>query len=267
MIKEGLNLPKELEIECNRLAEYIASMFLPYFKKRIQHTKTKSDESIVKYHEYYRLATEYKKNKQYFYVNKSSVDSIWGSVSFFISSKNNVLPRIFVKITNGYTSSVDGYVSQESKDMFLLVDTLHFVKYFKKSTEQLRETIKHESRHIFQLSNMDIKGLPKKDVRDTGQRDVFGYNLKGSGRGSHVTRDIEFKPNVHTYAFHIKNHLNRFYNRSDWDDGFNKLISNEDRNSKSTELNDVLEGIDSLKRYNFDKWKQFVKEIYKDIFL
>jgi len=270
MITEGFNLPPEVESECNRLTEFIASMFLPYFKRRIEHSKTKSDFSIVKYNEYYRLALQYKNNKQYFDIKKSEIESNWGKTNFFIKSKNNILPRVWLKITSGYSTPADGNVTEIDPSVFILVDAYAFIHAFKNSTKILQETIEHEVKHYLQLTTDpdNTIGLPKFNVRDKN-RDVFGYKKDSDSRynrTSHVGRDIEFKPNVHTYADSIKQHLNRFYPKSKWKEGLKNLISNNDNFPKGSELNSDLENIDYLKKYDIERWKLFLKEIYKVIF-
>ena len=48
---ESFNLSPNIDRECGRLSEFIASLFLPYFKTRISNVKTKQDKDIVKYNE------------------------------------------------------------------------------------------------------------------------------------------------------------------------------------------------------------------------
>ena len=60
LITESFELPPEMDAQSEKLARFIASFFLKYFKTRISHTKTKSDIDIVKYNEYYRLAKRYR---------------------------------------------------------------------------------------------------------------------------------------------------------------------------------------------------------------
>ena len=269
-LNENFELHPEADELAVAAAKFIASLFLPYFKTRAEHSKTKSNESIMKYHEYYKLASQYKtEGRKLFTINSYKIDTTWGTSNFKISSKQGEFPDIILRLTNGYTYSNDGYVNVEENplNLYILVDMYAFIHSFKKSTNELIDTVKHELRHVVQL--ISKTGLPKDKVLNR-KTDLSGYgaNLK---RSEHHLRDIEFKTNLHTYAFHIKNYLNKNYPRNQWSAAFKNLISGSYQstsiNYKSDKLNGILNNIDNMKRKDPVRWRQFIKELYNIIFL
>jgi len=264
----------ELQVEADALAtaaaKYIAALFLPYFKTRAEHSKTKSNHSIIKYNEYYRLATQYKKEgRLLFKIESYKVDTAWGLSDFRILSKQREFPDIVVRITNGFNSSNTGYVKVEENptELYIIIDTYSFIHSFKKSTDELIDTVKHELRHLVQM--ISKTGLPKEKVLNR-TTDLLGYNSSSSGRTAHHMRDIEFKTNLHTYAFHIKRYLNKNFPKNKWETAFKELISNNYSNNafyRDERLNEILENIDDMKKKEPVRWRQFIKELYKLIFL
>ena len=166
--------------------------------------------------------------------------------------------------------SVDGYVEKDDpKNIFIMADAYHFVKAFKKSVDYLREVVKHETRHSIQIKaewDGKMKGLPKVGVRDP-ERDPYGVRKGGEGsRSAHVTRDIEFKPNVHTYAYHLKRYLSRNYPKSRWAEGLTTLLSFRGVFGRDDKAIEIAQMLDELRTTNPEKWRLFMKELYKEVF-
>lgn len=270
-MNEGFPLPPETDAMAEKAAHYIASMFLPYFQKRIQHTKTKRAHEIVKYHEYARLATQYRKDgKPFFGTMKEDENTTWGKASMRVHPKQDTeFPDIVLKVTQGYTASNDGYVEdvEQPQEVFILVDQIQFIKSFKKCTAELVDTIKHEVRHWLQI-NQSI-GLPKRRVLNK-KIDVMGHHLapyKGyrAAREPHHRRDIEFKTNIHTYAFRLKTWMNRNIPHNEWKQAFLRMVTDNTYYTGNSEIDHLLDNIEDMKKRDKERWKLFVKELYREI--
>jgi len=234
--------------------------------------KTASPERIVKYHEYLRLATQYRKGgKPLFGTMKEDENTTWGKADLRVYPKGGGdFPDTVLKITGGYSHSNGGYVEdvEQPQEIFILVDKIAFIKSFKKSTDELIDTIKHEIRHWYQF-NQQV-GLPKVKVLNR-KTDVLGQYLepvKGyqSARNPHHMRDIEFKTNVHTYAFYLKRWLNRNVERKKWKIKFIRMMSGIPLWTGDEEIGQMLDNIEDMRKKDRPRWKQFVKELYREIF-
>jgi hypothetical protein len=272
IISEAFELPPEIDDQSEKLAKFIASLFLKYFKTKISNVKTKTDPNIVKYNEYYRLAKQYKdEGNQIFSIKKNIVDTKWGNSDIRVFSKDKSLPDVVLKIADGYVSSNDGYVKdiENPKEIFILVNKQHFIKSFKQSTEELIDTVKHEIRHWHQLT--DVIGLPKTKILNK-KVDILGKALKPNFFGyvpqeQHHLRDIEFKTNVHTYAFYLKRYMNKWYAKSDWKSAFKRLVSGNWGSTTSDDMmNNIINNLEHMMTKDQPRWRQFIKELYKLIF-
>lgn len=270
IINEAFKLPSDVEIQAEKLAQFIASIFLKKFKSVISSGSLQSDESILKFHEYYRLAKQYRnEGLLLFGVMKENEITDWGEATMRIYSKNKLLPDVILKVKEGGSHvSNDGYVedTKNPQEIFIMVDEFNFTHSFKKSTEELTDTIKHELRHWKQFT--DVIGLPKTKVlnRKTdvlGFRDVHGY----AAREPHYMRDIEFKPNLHSYAFHIKRYLNRNLPETQWKKEFKDMMLGVPVYTGNANVDHILDNIKNMKKKDTVRWKQFVKELYKLIFI
>jgi len=154
-LTESFELPSEMNIQSEKLAKFIASLFLKDLRKEISNTKRKADYYIVKYHESYRLATQYRnEGKPLFGVIRDDEPTDWGEASLRIYSKNDVLPDALLFMTNNYHMSNDGYMEsiEDPQKIVILVSRDNFVEQFKQSTEELISTVKHEIRHWYQAT-------------------------------------------------------------------------------------------------------------------
>jgi hypothetical protein len=80
-------------------------------------------------------------------------------------------------------------------------------------------------------------------------------------------RDVEFKTNLHSYAFKIKNALNKTYPKKECKKIFRDIIiSGKGIPGKDDVVNNVLYNLDDMRKKDFPRWKQFIKELYKEIF-
>ncbi len=275
LLTESFNLPSDMDEECDRLAEYIASFFLPYFETRISHVKTKSDDTIVKYNEYYRLAKQFRsRNKGHFQTRKKNEYTSFGPSDFVIATADQKLPLVYLKFTNGYDTSTDGRLDVETFNIYIIIDKIQFIKSFKESLEDLKETIKHEVRHYIQLSNkeeMNINkfyGQPKDKVLSTSH-DFLGYR-KGSSmllRRSHELTDVEFKTNLYTYSHYIKWYLNKRFDKPSWLKAFKDMMMGNYPTTGNHALDGIIDRMKNMMIADPKRWKQFVKEMYKLIFV
>lgn len=286
MINESL-LPPEMEIQAEKLAKFIASFFLPEITSRARNLKTASDERVVKYTEYYKLATQYRtEGLPLFKVIKTDIyTKSWGKATMIISSRNNVLPPVIVKLSDGFDQSFAGMVSKPPESLvYILADRQHFINVFKKSTSELVMTVIHEIKHYYQFTNYHFPnypfdrtkdnrglpkntvGLPKYKVRDK-KTNLFGtFDYHGEKRRTvHHMRDIEFKPNVHTYGHYIKNFLNQKVARSGWWTVFKDIMIGNPV-SDDDNIKFFIKSLLDMRLKDVNKWKQFVKELYKEIF-
>lgn len=266
MLTEKFNLPDDVKIECKRLSEYIASLFVSYFNKQIKKGKL-GPNTLVSYHSYIRLAKQYEYNSMYFRKFENNLESNWGKSTLMITSNSKLLPSVYITLGIHPTQSVDGYITfGEAPKLFVLVSLTKFAKDFEESIKQLNEMIEHEVRHYIQFTSDPnrVVGLPKKSVRDKNY-DIHGDNPSGDST-PHINKDAEFKPNLHTIVFYIEDHLNKHYSKDNWEIGFRKLISKKDRFKKTTETDTVLKWFDDIKKINVPKWKQYLKEVYSIIF-
>ena len=272
-INESFKLAPNVDSQSEILAKFIASFFLKYFETRVQNSKTKTDHAIVKYNEYYKLAKQYRdEGKKLFKTMRCEEDTNWGQASLRVYPTSGVdgkfiMPDVILKITNGYTTSNGGYVvhSKSPQDIYILVNRHSFIHSFKKSTEELTDTIKHEIRHVQQFS--DNIGFPKTKVLSKtadilGFRNIHGYNA----RERHHMRDVEFKTNLYSYKFHIEKFLNRSFPYKQWKEKFNDIVTGKPIYTGIDTLETIIDNLEHMKNKDFPRWKLFTKELYKLIF-
>ena len=224
---------------------------------------------IVKYQEYVRLATQYRQESAAFFKTKKERNKTqWGNADFRIIPKNTTeFPDTILKISDGYLSSRDGYVNEfeQPKEIFILADKQFFIEEFESSFDELTETIKHEIRHWIQLNQ--IVGLPKEKVlHQDPNTDIAGHRYNSMGdfvrRIPHHNRDIEFKPNLYTYAFYIKRWINKNAAKPDWKQTFIKLVSGKLPHIYDDMIQLISRNLKELMNFDKVRWKQFVKELY-----
>ena len=79
-------------------------------------------------------------------------------------------------------------------------------------------------------------------------------------------RDIEFKTNLHTYAFYIKRYLNRNVPKPEWKKEFQDVISGHTLYAGSAMMNSIVDNLEDMMKKDKPRWHQFTKELYKLIF-
>jgi hypothetical protein len=179
------------------------------------------------------------------------------------------MPDVILKVTDGYSDSNGGYVNDVDKpnEIFILVNKSDFINNFKKSTDELIDTIKHEIRHWVQFNTFN--GLPKEKILNR-KTDVLGYSMeKGKHikyRQPHHLQDLEFKTNVHSYAFLIRRFLNKNFPRSQWESKFKDMFSGTPIYTGDDVLDNKLDNIDHMRKNDNLRWRQFNKEIHELIF-
>jgi hypothetical protein len=275
-VNEAIQLPPDMDKKAEILGGFIASFFLRYFEKRMAHTKTKKDPEIVKYAEYQRLAKQWRDvGKQYFKVEPTDELTSWGKATYRIRARDESMPHVILKIAGGYSTSHDGYVDETKThaEVYLLVDTYHFVKSFKKSTADTTVTLKHEVLHCIQMTEPEtgeigkMRAMPKDKVMSK-TADVYGtQNVHGyQARHLHAMRDIEFKPNLLTYPYYIRNYLNRNHPVYEWKEAFKDIVRGKTTNSADEVINNYSEQLRKMMLGDKTRWKQFVKELSVAVF-
>ena len=193
----------------------------------------------------------------------------WGDTSLIIHTLSGDLPEIYLKITNAYNTSNNGYVDNsdiKNPKVFILINKEHFYKNFKLSIDELYDTLKHEIRHYLQFTGDEntVIGLPKKNIKDKNA-DIYGRS--NGYTKPHYMQDIEFKTNVHTYAHYLKSYLNKNYSKKEWFNTFKKWVVDGLNNyTNDNKIDFYIININHLKRKDKPRWKQFVIELYKEIF-
>lgn len=275
IINEGFNLPEGTDEKIEKLTQFIGSFFLPHFENLAKNAKSKSRDVVVSQYENYNLAKKYRDvGKSLFKVEKKKTKrNFFGDASLIIHTKDGDLPEIHLKISDAYTLSNAGYVNLDDDNdpkVFILVDKDHFYDDFKKSIYDTTETLKHEVRHYLQYTGDEntIIGLSKKKAKSK-DGDLHGIvNIRGyNAREKHHMRDIEFKPNVHTYAHYIKQHFNRTIPKSFWLRRFKNLIGKTPVFSGDEIVDTLIDNMGDMREKNESKWRQFVMEVYKEIFV
>ena len=268
-LHEVISLPPDMDKKVEILGGFIGSFFIKYFKDRMANTKTKSDEQIVKYAEYYRLAKQYRDaGKQIFVVESSDNLIPTGKANYRIYSRDESMPDVIVKIGGGYTQSHDADIDETNMyaEIRLYVDTQHFVNAFKKSVADTTETLKHEVAHVLQLTDPEkgeinkFWGMPKDKIMSK-DRDIYGRRPNGVGRSPHPMRDVEFKPNLMTYSYYIRSYLNRNYSIGEWNDAFKNIVMGYTVNTHNKVVNNYSFGLGYMRKTDNERWKQFVKEL------
>ncbi len=277
LLNEASQLPPDMDKKSEIMGGFIGSFFIRYFEKRMSHIKTKSDEQIVKYAEYYRLAKQYREiGRKYFIATPTDERTIWGKATYKIRAKDDSMPPVIVKVGDGYSAPHDGYIDQTKypREVCLYVDAHHFIKSFKKSVIDMTVTLKHEILHCIQLTDPEYGKINKmmgmaKDKVASKTADVYGNiyidGRKIDGRLPHGMRDVEFKPNLLTYSHYIRNYLNKNYPSGEWAEIFKDIVHG------NTQTHDGVVNNYSRQLYQMlcrDKirWKQFVKELSVAIF-
>lgn len=265
-LDEAFNLPPELDSLTEGLAYFIASLFLKYFQTRASHGKTKKRSAIVTAHDDLRAAIQYRnEGKALFGIIGDNRQTAWGKADGLISLKSpKDFPKTVLKITDGYSFATSGYVEEvEPNEIYILVDRQEFINQFKGSTAELIDTIKHEVRHWKQLNQG--RGLPKTKVLNRNSN-ILGYRHDPKYKATkepHYMRDIEFKTNLHTYAFYIEKYLNKTQSRSNWKTTFKALVTGA---SSPEDLDPIPNNLGQMKIRDPLRWKFFIKELYKLIF-
>jgi len=274
MLNEGFDLPTGIDSQTEKLANFIGSFYLPDIEEELNKAKEQMEyDRIVKYEEYFRLAKQYQdEGKRLFTVKKTVTNrALFGKTTLAIHSKNKKLPRVHLKMTDGYDNSNSGQVSEPpNPEVFVMTDKYHFVKAFKKSLGEFTDTLKHEIRHYFQFTTRKggFVGLPKRNVLDK-RTDAFGTaNIHGyPAQQPHELTDIEFKPNVHTYAYYIKKYLNRNQAKDKWVPVFKKIATGIPIETRDRDVLYLIDKLRNMRNKDVEKWRQFVKELYKEVFL
>jgi hypothetical protein len=277
LLNEGFDLPPDIDNRAELLSKFIVSLFLSDFEDKLSDMSRMGAGDIIKYNEYYRLTALYKKETEgMFSIKKEGVETKWGISSMTVVCNDGVLPNTVIVMGVGYNKNVDGEAPHEhdnvdGEDILvinhirILIDSQKFKNNFKESITDLDDLVKHELRHWMQFK--DVIGLSKVGLLNKqdgifgGLQNVHGYET----RDNHYMRDIEFKPNVHTYAYNIKKSLNKNSSRSDWERDFKNIVTGKGLD-RFGDIRDYINNLKNMKKKDLMRWKQFVKEVYSLIF-
>lgn len=256
-ITEKFDLPINLDNQSEVLAKYIASLLLSATAlKRLKFTSKQyiDDEILVinKLKQYQRDGPAYFKTKSY----KMPTNLGWSSFAIESIHDEN-FPKVFI---GSYVKrETRAYIDMTSKNIVIFIDIPNFLNNFDHELRLLMDAVKHEVRHWLQLTRKI--GQPKSKILGK-KRNFLNYNAELP----HHLRNMEFKPNVHTYALHIKNYLNKRYSKSEWDMWFKDLIMGNYEGNIGILGDVMIKNINNMRIVDKNRWKQFVKELYKEVF-
>lgn len=273
MINEGMNIPPKLIDASDKLAKYIGSFILPDLKSMVDSAQKSGDhDKILTAINLYKLASKYRAEGDSMFKVKTKrlKGPQFGDTNLVISSKDKDVPPIYVRLEQkdipiGYR----GFYHPDSNHVSLIALRHELIRNFSKTVGELTSTLEHEFAHYWQHNahGEKIVGLPKDKVMSK-RADVYGrYNALGKDRVSgHELRDIEFKTNLKSYAYYLKRFLNQYYPKSLWVRRFKNLVSGEPMFTGDDEVDVILESISHMYRADRPRWRQFVKELYNEIF-
>ena len=243
ILNEAFPLPPEIEKEADQLSKYLAALTLG---KRVKSARFIKEPTINRF-----------KNARLQGVK--------------IHSKSGILPTVYfyVRSSLDYRSNT-GEVSEKDDNVYIVTSKKHFVRDFGRSLAELTDTVKHEMRHKLQDQRSEhglMIGLPKTKVLDKkrgihGIEGQFGFHTL---QKPHHLRDIEFKTNVHTYAFYIKRHLDTVPEEERINEFKRILLGNNPTGDKA--LDGILSNIGNMLSEDPTRGRLFIKELYKLIFL
>lgn len=249
LIKEVFELPPEINTEAERLTQLIASMF----------GRSITGQGFLPLTKKY-----WNDNAPFFSIKRSNKGTSWGGAQYEITSKSGLYSPVYLCVTHSDDDATSGYIHNDGEAIYIKADEKHFTENFKTSVDELRETIKHELRHYVQIKQK--VGFPRRKLMSKT------YNIHGftddprykRTRQPHHLRDIEFKTNLHSYAYYIKRSLQQSLDKGRWADQFRKIITGQyDGDDRIKNFSDNL--IDMAKR-DPTRWKQFVLELWKLVF-
>jgi hypothetical protein len=267
LLLEKFALSQEYKTLADDISEVIASYIHPFFKKRTSRIKTVSDQKFVYYNLIEKKLENFKDKRKNFKISKSTnLNTTWGKGTFSIISDDITT---IVKFSTIFSGIVSGYVKIDSPDtMYILVNVEPFIRNFEVAFEELKLTVQHELRHIIQLKNTPNIGLPKQSLLSKNT-DIFGVHSRGNTKTQsiHPLRDIEFKTNLYEYAANIKKYLNQFFNKNEWRQAFyNCVIKFYHLAPHENNIVETVRDLKEIKKYNYPKYKQLIKELYRLIF-
>lgn len=284
---ERLELPPELNTYCERACDYIVGLILFTVNKNlIKSNKTKSADEIVTTHKLYRKGKQlFSSGKQYFSLKKINLDSGSHLYDTGLVPKNKEMPSIgiIIETVDIEKKEIRGFYSQISNSIFMEIyfslDEIETDNSLNKLILDIKDTLKHEMRHYYQVNNRSNFGVSKAHIlRNKIYKDYLGMdkrNVINYKKLIHPLTPLEFKTNVYTYANDIKKYLNSNFSRNDWKIGFIELLNSENtigylnHYMHRTDIEDVVYvkyNLQEVKKEHPSLYKQYIIEIYKLIF-
>jgi hypothetical protein len=294
MITEKFDIPDNINVLCDAAGDYIVGHVLyNYLKNRVKNIKTQSDDGIVATNIIYKKSkTLIQKGKQHFKnVHVQQFFTQHGLYREKFVPKSDSFPPIFLQVTNfNDGSTINGAYVPKVNIILITVNIQALLKSFVATHSEINGTIKHEARHFLQMTHHNKSfGLPKDNLRGFGgvakndpilkkySVDKLGQVYKDNAPTSkilaHQFRPVEFKTNIYTYSEEIIRYLSANFKKPDWKKGFREFISNiatfylESASRKiTTDTKRVRAALQSVKKEDPARWKQYIKEIYDLIF-
>jgi hypothetical protein len=194
--------------------------------------------------------------------------------------------NVFMEITK---STSDGYFNKDKMAIVIKVPTQGFTD--EQMIEEFLISFKHEFDHFLQYGLSSHKkpyGFEKKNIRnkDLGAQQYGLINVKDPN--NYHSKSIEFKPWLNTHVTFLKKYVNdsnpgdlnntifKFYiDRNDFikrikqgldDEAENILETYEDLFEEIEKSDKYSHNLDYMKKHDLPRWKQMVKEMYKELF-
>lgn len=188
-----------------------------------------------------------------------------GYSNYKFSDKNKELPDCYLQIVElqNPLMTCSANIIVKTKAIEITINKTAIIKNLDEAVSDINESLMHEMRHYVQLSK-NI-GFAKKKVKTKGY-DIFGLNKNRTHQLTHQLMDIEFKPNVHTYAYYIKKYLSKYSTKKQWKDEFKNMLLNPSE-EKHGVFSYRLERLAAVRSKDPTRWKQYVKEIYQLVFI
>jgi predicted SprT family Zn-dependent metalloprotease len=280
IINEKLNIPDVYKPILNALVDYaIGFTLMKYTKNRIKNVKQKSPKQIVQLNILHNESKKLIRNgKQYFLSRMKELGfTKYPSLQLKSNFKLN-FPEVRIKNSQGERIGAHGLYNPSQNIIEININIESLVGDYSLARKFIQDVVEHEFRHYLQFKQK--YGRPKRKISAKST-----FPSVAAGGWHHALKDVEFKTNVHTYANSIKNFLNLFFTKNQWLSKFTDIfIKNQNQTHPISsfisldayiqkDYEDIFPEIDRVREalsiawsYNRNKWKQYIVEIYKELF-
>ena len=280
IINERLNIPDVYKPILNALVDYaIGFTLMKYTKNRIRNVKQKSPRQIVQLNILHNESKKLIRNGKQYFLSRMKELGFTPFLSLQLNSNLKLkFPEVRIKTYEKERIGANGFYNPSQNIIEININIESLVGSYSLARKFIQEVAEHELRHYLQFKQK--YGRPKRKI---SAKSTFPH--VDAGGWHHALKDVEFKTNVHTYANSIKNFLNLFFTKKQWLSKFTDIfIKNQNQtrplysfisffqySSKhyvdiQPEIDRVREALSIVWSYNRNKWKQYIVEIYKEIF-